>query len=225
MLYLILAESAIETIPQKIARHPAVATDAKKRGKNPSQMLLDSTKHFAAMHGLDEEKKRGRPDIIHFCISLALDSVLNKKGLLQVLVHTRNDQVITVNPELRIPRAYNRFAGLMEDLFEKREIKAEEKTLLKLENKSLKQLLGEIECKRVFALDVGGEFKSRKALQELFESEKDAVLVVGGFPHGNFADASKALEGVPRISIAQEELCAWTVVSVLISSCEAATLG
>ncbi len=223
MLYLILAETALERIPEKIARHPAVAKDAQKRRKDASQILLDSSRHFAAMRGMDDETRRGRPDIAHFCLSLAQDCVLNKKGMLKFFIHTRNDEVISVAPDARLPRAFNRFCGLVEDLFEKKEIVLPDgKVLLKMEGKNLKQLLSELpEKAEVFALDAGGELKKRKELEELFSQKGDVVLVVGGFPHGNFADSSKALERVKRISVADSELCAWTVVSILISSFEA----
>ena len=57
-----------------------------------------------------------------------LDSPLNKAGLLRVYVHTSNNVLIEINPKTRIPRTYNRFAGLMVQLLEKLSIKAENST-------------------------------------------------------------------------------------------------
>ena len=42
-----------------------------------------------------------------------LDSPLNKAGLLQVYIHTAKHVLIEVNPQIRIPRTFKRFAGLM----------------------------------------------------------------------------------------------------------------
>jgi rRNA pseudouridine-1189 N-methylase Emg1 (Nep1/Mra1 family) len=42
-----------------------------------------------------------------------LDSPLNKAGLLQVYIQTTNNITIEVNPQIRIPRTFKRFAGLM----------------------------------------------------------------------------------------------------------------
>lgn len=42
-----------------------------------------------------------------------LDSPLNKAGLLQVYIESRKKVLIEVNPHIRIPRTYKRFAGLM----------------------------------------------------------------------------------------------------------------
>lgn len=43
----------------------------------------------------------------------ALDSPLNKAGLLQVYIHTAKNVLIEVNPKTRIPRTFKRFSGLM----------------------------------------------------------------------------------------------------------------
>ncbi|ETO22518.1 ribosome biogenesis protein NEP1, partial [Reticulomyxa filosa] len=53
-----------------------------------------------------------------------LDSPLNKAGLLKVMIHTQNNVLIDVNPKLRIPRTYNRFAGLMVQLLFQKRIRA-----------------------------------------------------------------------------------------------------
>lgn len=42
-----------------------------------------------------------------------LDSPLNKAGLLQIFIHTRKNVLIEVNPHVRLPRTFKRFAGLI----------------------------------------------------------------------------------------------------------------
>ncbi len=54
-----------------------------------------------------------------------LDSPLNKAGLLQVFIRAQSNVVIEVNPQLRMPRTYKRFAGLMAQLLCKRKIRGE----------------------------------------------------------------------------------------------------
>jgi rRNA small subunit pseudouridine methyltransferase Nep1 len=88
------------------------------------------------MKKLEESEKRGRLDIVHFALLEALGSPLNREGLLQTYVHTINDYVITVNPETRLPRNYNRFVGLMEQLFESYRVPPTGQILLKLEGKT-----------------------------------------------------------------------------------------
>lgn len=47
------------------------------------------------------------------CLLTLLDSPLNKAGLLQVYIQTAKGVLIEVNPSVRIPRTFKRFAGLM----------------------------------------------------------------------------------------------------------------
>ena len=54
-----------------------------------------------------------------------LDSPLNKAGLLQIFIQTQLNVVIEVNPQLRIPRTFKRFAGLIAQLLCKRKIRGE----------------------------------------------------------------------------------------------------
>ena len=63
-----------------------------------------------------------------------MDSPINKAGLLQVYIHSNKNVLIEVNPCIRIPRTYKRFAGLFVQLLHKMKIKAgnESTTLLKV---------------------------------------------------------------------------------------------
>ncbi|MFQ5761801.1 MAG: hypothetical protein ACE5PO_02085, partial [Candidatus Bathyarchaeia archaeon] len=122
MFNLILAEASLEVVPPEVAGHPQVLAHARKLGVNEREVILDKSYHYNAMAKLKQKEKRGRPDIIHFCLLEALGSPLNLEGLLQVHIHTLNNQVLTVNPRCRLPRNYNRFIGLMQQLFRDHEI-------------------------------------------------------------------------------------------------------
>lgn len=54
------------------------------------------------------------------------DSPLNKAGLLQVYIRTKNNVLIEINPKCRIPRTFKRFAGLIAQLLTKYRIRAAE---------------------------------------------------------------------------------------------------
>ena len=43
---------------------------------------------------------------------MLLDSPLNRAGHLRVFIHTRDNVLIDIHPQTRIPRTYDRFAGL-----------------------------------------------------------------------------------------------------------------
>mmetsp|Transcript_25467 Transcript_25467/g.78395 ORF Transcript_25467/g.78395 Transcript_25467/m.78395 type:complete len:158 (-) Transcript_25467:239-712(-) len=64
----------------------------------------------------------------------ALDSPLNKAGMLKVYVRTRQNVLIDVHPSVRVPRTYKRFAGLVCQLLHKLKVRAADgnQTLLKV---------------------------------------------------------------------------------------------
>src|SRR4030042_2871445 len=132
MLTIVLAESKLELIPNDILSHPAIASYAKQRNKKPKNLILDSSFHHSAMKDLPEGNRRGRPDIVHIFLLNSLESILNKKEKLKIIVHTRNNEAIFIDSKTRIMRSYSRFIGLFEQLFEKRKIVAEEKILIEL---------------------------------------------------------------------------------------------
>ncbi len=94
MLNLIIAEAALETIPDEIVRHPSVANDARRTGNEPSTLLLDRSIHHAAMVRLDDQFKRGRPDLVHLTLLNATSTPLYQDGLAKVYIHTRKDVVL-----------------------------------------------------------------------------------------------------------------------------------
>jgi rRNA small subunit pseudouridine methyltransferase Nep1 len=84
-----------------------------------------------------------RPDILHQEMLALLDSPLNKAGMLRIYIQSQQNVLIEVNPSIRIPRTYKRFAGLMVQLLHKLKIKAgtESTTLLKVIKNPFSQYL------------------------------------------------------------------------------------
>jgi rRNA small subunit pseudouridine methyltransferase Nep1 len=215
LLTLIIAEAALETVPKNLWSHPAVRRHSKRQKKPPQHLLLDRSLHHAAMKKLRENEKRGRPDITHFALLEALGSPLNKEGLLQVYVHTNNDYIITVNPKARLPRNYNRFLGLIEQLYRLGKVPLEGETLLKLENKTLQKLLAEIRADYVMLLSREGKPKTlQEAVPSLHKKRRPAVII-GGFPHGNFSKTTLKLAD-EIVSVDSEMLEAWTLTARVI---------
>ena len=152
---------------------------------------------------------------MHFCLLEALGSPLNKEGQLRVYVHTNDGYVIAVNPEARLPRNYSRFIGLVEQLYELGKVPSECEALLKLEHKTLKQLLSEVKADYVLAFSRAGKPKTiHDAVCSVQEKKRLAVLV-GGFPHGCFSEATLQLAD-EVVSVDSEMLEAWVVTSRVI---------
>ncbi len=212
VLTLILADAELELVPQALTGHPSVRASAKKRGRSPATILLDSSLHHPALKKFPEGERRGRPDIAHLFALLCLDSVLNARGQLRTIIHTRNDDVLRFAPETRIPKNYPRFVGLIEDLFAKGAV-PEGKPLLTLERGvPLAKVLDEFVAPK-WAFKEGGE--PVNLWTEFSKREGDLVAVVGGFPHGDFR--SPVTELCDRVvSIHEEPLRAWTVTSEIL---------
>ncbi len=216
---ILLLESALELVPREIWGHPAVVKNARRRGKSPGETLLDLSLHYHAVKRLKDWSKRGRPDIVHISLLNALESPLNKEGLLETYIHTYNGHIIFIDPSTRIPRNYNRFTGLMEQLFMIGRVPPNaEKPLLYIKTMPLGELLDEIGVKGLILLDEKGEYKKPKDIVNEALKERYAIGI-GGFPHGSFKDETYRLAD-KTYSIYQEPLMTWIVVSRIIESAE-----
>ncbi len=215
MLFLILAESALETLPQEIWGHPLIVKHSKKRGVHPSSIILDRSYHHKVMGLLESPEKRGRPDIVHFALLEALGSPLNREGLLKVYVHTISDKVINIRSDTRLPRNYNRFVGLMEQLFELRSVPPGGEPLLWIEDKDLKSLIEEISPSKVVGFSSEGSPSTIREVIDGLKGLENPAVVVGGFPHGSFNEETKSLFD-EVYSIDREVLDASIVVSRVI---------
>lgn len=217
MLSIIIADSELELVPRKLANYPLIKKLAKRKGKKPWEMILDSSKHHPVMKGLKGWRRRGRPDIIHICLLNALDMPLCREGLLKIYVHTRHNKVVYINPNARLPRNYDRFIGLFEQLFKEGRVPPNAKEpLLEIKNGSLNDLIKEInpEIVLVFSenggkIDLCGFFRENK--------DKHILAIIGGFPHGDYI--SNVYSEADRIvKIYNNTLCAWTVLNLVISA-------
>ena len=82
-------------------------------GKESRYHLLTSDDHQGVLRKHGRDLSECRPDIAHQCLLSLLDSPLNKAGKLQVYIRTQKSVLIEVSPHTRIPRTFQRFAGLM----------------------------------------------------------------------------------------------------------------
>ncbi|KXA95734.1 hypothetical protein AKJ65_00965 [candidate division MSBL1 archaeon SCGC-AAA259E19] len=199
MLHLILADSELETVPLEISSDKSIGRKARKRGRRPTELILDSNYFHRPMKKLDDSERRGRPDIVHVCMLTALDSPLNHEDFLRFSVHTRQDKIIEVDPETRIPRSYNRFVGLMEQLFLTGEVPPEN-PLMKIEDATLPEKVKEVKPEKVVTLREDGERIRRENLFRELSRKDDLLAIVGGFPHGEFlSDVHSLSDQIIRI--------------------------
>ncbi len=211
MAAIVFIEASLELVPKSIASHPAVLADARRRKKRPTEMLLDDSKHHSAMRGLPMREKRGRPDIVHQCLLLTLDSPRSSE--LEVYIHTIGGEIIRVSSDVRLPRTYTRFVGLIEDLFAKRRIVADGKILLEIIDAGLEDVL---DGRDVVVLHERG---SRVELESVLH--EDAAVCIGAFPHGDFSDDTlRILRNAKFVSVGEGSYTSLYVTCRVIAAYE-----
>ncbi|HXG06092.1 MAG TPA: ribosome biogenesis protein [Nitrososphaera sp.] len=220
MITLIIAEAALETVPQEITGHASVRNHAQRLGLKPAETLLDRSYHHAAMSSLRSANKRGRPDIVHFALMEALGTPLYMERMLRVYVHTVNDKLIAIADNLRIPKSYFRFEGLMVNLFRDKVIKSEQgAVLMELSDGTLADLINGIKVAKVIGMSsTGVQVTAEKAVADNLSSNSCA-FVIGGFPRGHFSESTKMLLN-RTYAISDMGLEAHVVIARVLYECE-----
>ena len=124
------------------------------------------------------------------CLLTLLDSPVNKAGKLQVYIQSSKGVLIEVNPTVRIPRTFKRFAGLMVQLLHKLSIRSttSSEKLLKVIKNPVSQYLPP-NCRKVTLSWEAPVMNVREYISELEDNESICV-VVGAMAKGkdDFAD-------------------------------------
>jgi len=217
LLSLIIAETALETVPKSIAKHPSVVKHASKIGKPANEILLDRSYHHGAMLKLKGAGRRGRPDLVHFALLEATSTPLYHKNMLRVYVHTVANKVIFLNESVRLPKSYFRFEGLMEELLKNRKVRADNNVLMELKNMEFCDLVGKIRPVKVIGLSRIGAKSSAEEVAKMVDS--DTAIVVGGFPRDHFSNNISSKVNY-TYSISDLALEAHVVIARILYECE-----
>lgn len=235
MLSLILAEAAVEIVPEPIRDHPAVASSSRRLNRRPGRTLLDVSLHHAAMGRLDDAGRRGRPDIAHSALLSATGTPLYAAGGLDVYVHTARGVAIRVGLGARLPKSQQRFAGLLGDVLAGRRGAssadgADGRPLLEAEPMSLERLVGGIGPAVTVGMSRSGEPGTFGGVAALLAGAgggaeegagargpgraagAGACLVVGAFQRGGFSRRTAGLLD-RTVSVGPARLEAHVVVS------------
>ena len=191
MLTIILAESSLELIPKQMHNHPSVTSYSKKFKKSASSTLLDNSWHFGAMKGLENEIKRGRPDIIHLTLLSLCTSPAFYQNKIKVFVHTVNDEIISINNNTHLPKSYHRFQGLIEKLFLTKKIESEDEILMEIEPSTLSQLISKIQPIQIIGLTTKGKKTTFEKL--IKQIQENSCILIGGFQKGHFSKETEKI--------------------------------
>ncbi len=216
-LRIILLESPLEIVPPEIRDHPQVVRYAKRFDIDPSEAILDKTYHYYAMAILPQKWKRGRPDIVHLCLVLLQDSILNMYGYLEVYFHVYDGRVFHVKPETHIPKHLDRFKGLMAQLLRVERVPPEGEPLIYKVANSLREFV-EKYGKIILLWEHGEPATVEKVVRESLET--GLPIGIGMFPRGDFKK-STLRKAIKRYSLlGGKPLRAWTIVSELVCTAE-----
>ena len=186
MISLILSESALELVPFELEDHPSVVSHARKLGKYSSDILLDNSWHFAAMKGIKNEIKRGRPDLVHFSILEATTIPLYLQNKLNLFVHTVDDKVIHFGKNVHLPKSYHRFQGVIEKLYQEKKIMTKNELLLEIKEQTFLELINEINPSKIIGFSTEGKSSSYEKIAA--QISDNSCIVIGGFQKGHFSD-------------------------------------
>ncbi|HVP23876.1 MAG TPA: hypothetical protein VMS77_08200 [Conexivisphaerales archaeon] len=196
---LMLAETALEPIPREISRSPPVSADARRRGKQAQEILLDRSIHHAAMLRMEDAESRGRPDIPYHVLLDVTSSPLYRAGRLSFFIHTRGNLLLRFSKGLRPPRSYDRFRSLMEQLLIEGKVGKEE-DLIVVEKASFKEAIGRAGPTEVVGLSRLGREKALATIVSEARGDRPCY-VVGGFPSGHFGEeVEKSFDSLFSIS-------------------------
>ncbi|EJW84486.1 hypothetical protein WUBG_04606 [Wuchereria bancrofti] len=156
--------------------------ESAKVGKD--YVILSSDRHANFIRNQKRDPADFRPDILHQCLLMLLDSPLNRANLLQIYVHTVNNVLIEVNSQIRIPRTFDRFCGLMVQLLHKLSIRAADSSV-----KLLKVIKNPVSihlptgCRKVLASYQAPEYMNCTQFAKS-AGNKPIAVVIGGFAKG-----------------------------------------
>ena len=222
---IILEEASLELVPRKFRNHNSCKLVTSRFGVLPAMQILDENYHHQIIRGLPNCKKRGRPDIVHFALLDISSTPAFTEDLVEVYVHTIQNQTIKLKPGVRLPRTLQRFCGVIAKVLSGH-IEGKEVDLFELNNdETLLQLLSRVPHDNLICLTTEGKITNLLLYaKSLVGPSTNTTWIVGGYAHGHFRDDVKALS-TDVISISKHHLPAHVVTSRLcfaieLSNCE-----
>jgi len=217
-LHFVIAEAALELIPEALWRESSVRRDAERRAQEPCGILLDRSVHHSAMLKLGDGYRRGRPDLVHLTLLNVTSTPLHQEGKARVYIQTIDDSVLEFGEGARPPKSYARFRNLVEKLL----VERPEEGLVRVRKATLPQLLKGLGADFAAGLSVQGVPERLEELAGELALRKDPAVVVGGFPRGHFLPRDlKAFDRLVRID--DRALDAHVVAARVVYEIEKAT--
>jgi rRNA small subunit pseudouridine methyltransferase Nep1 len=181
-------------------------------GTPADKQILDDNHHHEIVAKLPDHEKRGRPDVVHLALLDITSTPAFMEGLVEVYVHTINDQTIRFLPGVRLPRTLPRFCGVLSKILSGKK-DGKERGLFECNIKqSITDLISQIDRAKVICFTTQG--REQDILSVAGSAGSDVTWIVGGFPRGHFSeDVKSAADEI--VSISKYSLAAHVVTARL----------
>ncbi|MHA2357425.1 MAG: hypothetical protein ACXABK_01475 [Candidatus Heimdallarchaeaceae archaeon] len=220
LVTVLLAEAALEIFPSELLKDIKVRQYFSKLEKTPEEVILDTNYHSHLITDLEDLEKRGRPDIIHFSLLSCFGSILSRENRLNVIIHTYQNKVIHLNPDIRLPKNIDRFNGLIVQLFKEKLVPpSSQKPLMILSESTLSDLVIDLKKKHDLVLEfsVKGEQLTSSEYSKLIYEATNPLLIFGAYPQGELHNIPDDLVD-KKIGIYEEGLDLFAVISQILAS-------
>ncbi len=214
--HLILVDAEIEWLPPEAVAGPAPRICCLPGADRQRIRILESYLHRDLMASMPDRHRRGRPDIAHAFLTLALSSEHRAKGRLEVLVHTRDNVVIRFARKAKVEKDYIRFLGALTELFELGEIgEGDERISIEM-GTSLQKLLEGEGLDIIIALSPTGKKEDLGTTLSRIRGKAVGILI-GGFPDGDFLSPACQIADL-AISLGDEVLTVPDVTAQVLAA-------
>ncbi|CAM9684697.1 unnamed protein product [Chrysoparadoxa australica] len=200
----VLLRAALETVKTRRGEFELLNSDdhrsliTRKSGKDPADL---------------------RPDIVHQELLALLDSPINKAGRMQVYVHTSKNVLLEISPQIRVPRTFKRFSGLMVQLLHKLKIRAAKtnETLLKVVKNPITRHLPP--GARIYALSSAGTLYNPLSFAAQLPEDQPVVFYIGAMASGQLTKEDHP-EVEEVVSVSEYPLSGAAAISRLMGAIE-----
>jgi len=134
---------------------------------------------------MPDRSRRGRPDIAHAFLVMALGSEHRTEGKLDALVHTRDNVVIRFARKARVDKDYTKFLWMITRLFEGGLVGMGEWRISMESEQTLPKLLETEKLDAIIGLSPKGKSQDLQATLATFQA-KEVGIIIGGFPEGDY---------------------------------------
>jgi rRNA small subunit pseudouridine methyltransferase Nep1 len=212
---LAIVDTELEVLPKEKA-HSAKLRASSDALFGKRDVILDHVLHADIVRGMPEGNRRGRPDILHHALTLAISSIPYRLGYIDVVVHTRNNEAISFGPKARIPQNYFEFLRLLGDLYTDGQVDCSECKWTLEPNRDLAQIIAKSRAEVRILMCQDGEVKGLSKLLKGFD-DKNAIIMFGGFAVGDFKSPVKELADI-SVSLGPELLNINAVTAEILRS-------